>query len=247
VGPLFDRLVRDRQPFRIDDFEASADFPKDVMPEIGKGSGVIVPLLVGTAVAGVLACRSKKRSFFGEHDTHLMQRLADQASIALENARLHASLEAASLTDPLTGMPNRRHLTIHLEREVAAARRGRGLVVCVHDLDFLKRLNDSHGHLAGDDALRAFGKVLIDENRSMNLVARYGGDEFVSVLSESTLEGARIYVSRVEARVAKDPILSAAHVTASTGLAAFNRETMKTPEDLIKAADAELYRRKASR
>jgi diguanylate cyclase (GGDEF)-like protein len=167
--------------------------------------------------------------------------------VALENARLHASLQALSLTDALTGLPNRRHLNIHLEREVAAARRGRGLVICIHDLDYLKRYNDSAGHLAGDDALRAFGQILAEENRAMNLVARYGGDEFVSVLSESTTEGALIYVSRVEARVAKDPILAPAHITASTGLAAFDREKMRTPEDIIQTADAELYKKKATR
>jgi diguanylate cyclase (GGDEF)-like protein len=246
-GIILDRLTRDRTPFKVDDFANTPHLPKSMEPHLSGGSGVLVPLVVGQDVAGVLACRSNKPSFFADDETRVMLRLANQASVALENARLHSSLQALSLTDPLTGLPNRRHLNIHLEREVAAARRGRGLVICIHDLDFLKRYNDSAGHLAGDDALRAFGQILAEENRAMNLVARYGGDEFVSVLSESTHEGALIYVSRVDARMQRDPILSAAGITASTGLAAFNRETMKTPEDVIQSADADLYRKKEGR
>ena len=145
---------------------------------------------MGTGVAGVLSAGSVHQGFFHEDETHVLLRLASQASVALENARLHSSVQALSLTDALTGLPNRRHLNIHLEREVAAARRGRDLVICIHDLDNFKRYNDSAGHLAGDDALRAFGQILAEENRAMNMVARYGGDEFLSVLSESTVEGA---------------------------------------------------------
>jgi diguanylate cyclase (GGDEF)-like protein len=243
---LYERLVRRGQPLSVDDFSASPHLPRSMSGIVG-GSGVIVPLTVGTEVVGALACRSKRTSFFGDHETRVMTRLADQAVVALENARLHASLQAASLTDALTGLPNRRHLNMHLDREVAAGLRGRDLVVCMHDLDFLKRFNDSAGHLAGDDALRAFARILTDEARAMNLVARYGGDEFVSVLSDSSTEGALTYVNRLEARVAEDATLAPAHITASTGLAAFSRETMNTADDLIRAADAELLRRKKER
>jgi diguanylate cyclase (GGDEF)-like protein len=246
-GPAFEHLVGQRSPLRVDDFAVAPHFPANMKPYLHEGSGVIVPLVVDNQVAGGLACRSKRTSFFGDDAAQLMQRLADQASVALQNARLHTSLQETSLTDPLTGLPNRRHLNMHLEREVAAAFRGRTLVLCIHDLDFLKRYNDSHGHLAGDEALRAFARILSEENRAMNLVARYGGDEFVSVLSQSTMEGARIYVSRVDARVAKQKTLAGAQITASTGIAAFNLDTMKTPEDLIRAADAELYKRKDGR
>jgi diguanylate cyclase (GGDEF)-like protein len=247
-GTVYDQLVGKRAPLRVDDFTQTPNFPANMRPYLHEGSGMIVPLVVENQVAGGLASRSKRTSFFGDEATQLMLRLADQASVALQNARLHANVQSLSLMDALTGLPNRRHLVMHLEREVAAARRGsRDLVLCMHDLDFLKRYNDSAGHLAGDDALRAFGQILADENRAMNLVARYGGDEFVSVLSQSTVEGAHIYVSRVNARVAKHETLASAHITASTGLAAFDRETMKTPEDLIQAADAELYKRKQGR
>ena len=188
-GPLSDRLIRDRKPLNIRDLAASADVPLGLRNQLEAGSGIAIPLVVGTEVAGVLSAGSAQEGFFTSDETRLLIRLASQTSVALENARLHSSLQALSLTDALTGLPNRRQLDIHMEREVAAARRGRGLVVCIHDLDGFKRYNDSAGHVAGDDALRAFGQILVDESRAMNLVARYGGDEFVSVLSESTRGG----------------------------------------------------------
>jgi len=101
--------------------------------------------------------------------------------------------------------------------------------------------------LAGDDALKAFGQILAEENRAMNIVARFGGDESMSVLSESALDGALTYVTSVEKRLAEDPILGPARITASTGLAAFNPDTMNTVEDIIQAADTELYKKKGTR
>ena len=246
-GPLYERLIGERKLANIGDLAASPHVPDGLRIHLKSGSGIAIPLVIGAQVVGLLSAGSVAVDFFTEGETGVLLRLASQASVALENARLHASLQALSLTDALTGLPNRRHLNIHLEREVAAARRGRGLVVCIFDLDQFKDYNDSAGHLAGDDALRAFGQILVEENRAMNLVARFRGDEFMSVLSESTLEGALTYITRVEERMGGDPILGPARMTASTGLADFNPETMDTLEDIIQAADTELYRRKGAR
>ncbi len=245
--PIADRVIEDRLPVILDDLGSSALVPEHLRPHLKSGSGVGVPLIVGGRVAGVLTAGSRNARHFTDDDTAVLQRLAGQASVALENARLHASLQALTLTDPLTGLPNRRRLQIHLDKEVAAARRGRSLVVAVFDLDDFKHYNDTLGHLMGDDILRAFAQILDEENRAMNLVARYGGDEFVAILSDSHMDGAQLYVHRVTERVVTDAVLGEHGVTVSIGLAEFDRASMKTMEDIIQAADSDMYRRKNER
>lgn len=242
---LAHRVVQRMEPVVVDDISGSELIPDEIREHISGGSGVGLPLVVGDEVAGFLTAGSRAPRSFSESDVEVLRRLAGQASVALKNARLHANLQALSLTDALTGLPNRRHLEIHLQKEVAAARRGRSLVVVVFDLDDFKEYNDTLGHLVGDDILRAFARVLADENRAMNMVARYGGDEFVSVLSESYLDGAKLYARRVTDAIAADPLLEEHGLTVSIGLAEFDRASMKGADDVLQAADADMYRVKA--
>lgn len=244
---LASHLLDEKSSVVVDDLQHSDLIPVHLRSHLQAGSAMGVPLFVGGKLAGVLTAGSRNPRHFTGDDTAVLQRLASQASVALENARLHSNLQALSLTDPLTGLPNRRRLQIHLDKEVAAARRGRSLVVVVFDLDDFKSVNDTQGHLAGDDILRAFAQILDEENRAMNLVARYGGDEFVSILSDADLDGARLYIKRVRDRVASDPVMAALDVTVSVGLAEFDRASMKTMDDVISAADADMYRVKALR
>jgi diguanylate cyclase (GGDEF)-like protein len=198
-------------------------------------------------VEGVLTAGSRQPRRFSREDIAVLQRLASQVSVALGNARMHANLHALSLTDPLTGLPNRRRLQIHLDHEVAAARRGRPMALAVFDIDNFKHYNDTFGHIAGDEILKAVGSVLAQENRAMNVVARYGGDEFVSVLSESGLEGARHFVDRVQKRLAEEETLSKFGISMSVGCAEFDVDEMASVNDVLRAADADMYEDKARR
>jgi len=247
TGGLADQLIDAKKPVLVDDLAASPMVPDHLREYLEAGSGMGVPLVVGGATAGILTAGSRDPRNFTPDDTAVLQRLAAQASVALENARLHSNLQALSLTDPLTGLPNRRRLQMHLDKEVAAARRGRPLVVVVFDIDDFKAYNDTLGHVAGDDILRAFAQILDDTNRAMNLVVRYGGDEFISILSDSDRTGAQLYVDRLRERVAVDPIMSPLGISVSIGIAEFDSGSMRTMEDLIKVADAEMYRAKAER
>jgi diguanylate cyclase (GGDEF)-like protein len=239
--------VDERRAVTLDNIATSTLVPPAVREHLTGGSAVGVPMEIEGHVAGVLTAGSRQVRKFDELDTGVLQRLARQCAVALQNARLHASLHALAITDPLTQLPNRRRLQIHLEHEVAAARRGRALAIAVFDLDDFKHYNDTFGHVAGDEILKAFAEVLNTENRAMNLVARFGGDEFVSVLTDTNLEGIRAYVERVQASAATHETLDKFGIHVSAGIAEFDADNMATVNDLLRSADADMYRDKASR
>lgn len=147
-----------------------------------------------------------------------------------------------ALTDDLTGLPNRRSARWFLDKEFAAAERGRPVAVVLLDLDHFKRYNDRHGHPAGDAALRAMGRVLDRLTRRMNLSARYGGEEFVCVLSSAGADEALVFVRKLRAAL-RAAAIPAGPVTVSAGVAAYDPD-MRSPDDLLAAADRALYRAK---
>jgi len=240
-------VVQERRPLLIEDLPNSAFLPSAQKSVIPAGSALLVPLVLDNEVAGGLSAAKLQAASIGKGEVDLLVRLASQVSVALVNARLHEDIQALSLTDPLTGLPNRRHMDMHLQREVAAARRGRKVCVVLFDLDEFKTLNDRRGHVVGDQILRRFGHLLLGETRAMNLAARYGGDEFISILTELPREGAELHAHRVMARVQEDPELSKYGLTVSYGIGEFDSTTMFQVEDLVKAADAQLYKSKTAR
>jgi diguanylate cyclase (GGDEF)-like protein len=240
-------LVTDRRPVIVEDLSRSQLLPPELAEKTRAGSWLMVPLILDEEVAGGLSAGKVERGAVSTEDVELLIRLANQASVALVNARLHESIQALSLTDPLTDLPNRRHLDMHLKREVAAARRGRNVCVVLFDLDDFKVHNDRLGHVVGDQILRNFGRVLLSETRAMNLAARYGGDEFISVLTDIPRDGAETHAQRVASRVAAHPDLSRYGLSISYGIAEFDPVQMFEVEDLVQAADRDLYRAKHER
>ena len=243
-GSLFDDIVDGQKHRMIEDLAQSDVVPLHLRSTLTCGTVLAVPLHVSDRVAGFLSVGRDEVHPFTENCVGVLRRMASQASVALDNAELHAGLQALSLTDPLTGLPNRRHLQLHLEREVAAARRGRELCLILFDVDNFKHYNDTHGHVTGDNILKSFARVLGEENRKMNLVARYGGDEFVTVLSESDAQGAEHYIERIHMRVARDEVMEPHGVTVSSGFATFRSDEMVGIEELIQSADRNMYQNK---
>ena len=159
--------------------------------------------------------------------------------------RLHldrAQVEALALTDLLTHLPNRRHARVFLENEFAAAERGRPLAVVLFDLDSFKAYNDRYGHQAGDEALTIFAGILAQNTRRMNLSSRFGGEEFLSVLASTDVEGALVFAERVRATL-RTIKLPRGSLTVSAGVASFHK-TMRSPDELLAAADHALYQAK---
>lgn len=147
-----------------------------------------------------------------------------------------------AFTDLLTHLPNRRHARVFLENEFAAAQRGRLLSIVLFDLDFFKKYNDRYGHAAGDDALQVFAEVLAHTTRRMNLSARFGGEEFLTVLAGSDVEGALVFAERVRSTL-RSTTLERGSLTVSAGVATFH-PSMRSSDELLAAADHALYRAK---
>lgn len=161
------------------------------------------------------------------------------------SSRLRGSLDEArelAFSDPGTGLPNRRHAMLHLQRAFAAADRGDKLSVVLFDLDRFKRINDRFGHQTGDEVLQAFADLLADNTREMNLSGRFGGEEFLSVLDGVDQKGAVVFAERIRERLAGMEFPWGG-VTVSAGICEYEAG-MASPDILVAAADQALYRAK---
>jgi diguanylate cyclase (GGDEF)-like protein len=189
-----------------------------------------------------------RRGFRKETRT-LAEWLASQAGIALENARLHERVQRQATTDELTGLVNRRRFLEALEAELERARLFETpLTLVLADLDDFKRVNDAHGHLAGDDALRTFGDLLQAHLRKVDVAGRLGGEEFAVLLPETDLEEATLVADRMRGALSEAPLRLSGGVrislTASFGIAELAPD--QSAQQLMSRADAALYGAKAA-
>jgi two-component system, cell cycle response regulator len=169
---------------------------------------------------------------------------------ALETSQAdNRRLEELATTDPLTRVLNRRALAERLGVEMDRARRfSAQLSVLLVDVDYFKQVNDSAGHLAGDEVLRQIAGLLAEAVRSVDIVARYGGEEFVLILPETGPEGAKVFGERVCDRIAAHEFEALGRnirLTVSVGLATFPTPQTASADDFLARADEALYRAKA--
>jgi diguanylate cyclase (GGDEF)-like protein len=210
------------------------------------GKPLAIPLGLDGRESGVLFLTPKEADFSDEA-RELAHWLGSQASIALENARLHRLVERQANTDGLTELPNRRHFEEALDVEISRAERFSGsLALILADLDDFKQVNDRYGHQAGDDVLQTFADILRTTVREIDLPARYGGEEFAVLLPQTDLDGAHQLAERLRRALAARPMSThpggLVAVTASFGVAAF--PDAPTPAALFASADEALYQAK---
>jgi diguanylate cyclase (GGDEF)-like protein len=196
---------------------------------------------------GAMAIVRRGKDFdAGQRD--VLRYLIGQAGVSIENVELHELVAEQAVTDELTRLPNNRGFRRWIETEASRAERfDHELSLLMLDIDDFKRINDTYGHLQGDEVLRVVGSVLRDESRGIDEAARYGGEEFAIGLPETGLEGAVEFADRVRERIAgtEVPKLDGAgsiRVTASVGAATAAAKI--DPTTLIDAADQALYRAK---
>jgi len=160
---------------------------------------------------------------------------------ALHNAFVFQKLQQQSITDGLTGIKTRRFFWEALSSEwKRASRSGRPFSVVLMDLDKFKEVNDTLGHLEGDLVLARVGRLLEQKCRQSNVVARYGGDEFIILMPETGMEQAQILAERLRLWISTDPMLNEHQITGSFGVASFPVHGFSS-EDIIRVADAGMY------
>lgn len=203
-----------------------------------------VPLISESRVAGVVVLTSRTPGAFGEREAGIAFTFAGQAGVAIEHARLFAEVQRLAVTDELTGVRNRRDVVATAERELRRAQRfGRPLAAIMLDIDEFKQVNDTHGHAVGDEVLRDVADRLRQALREVDVLGRYGGEEFIILLPETDLRGADDMAERLRRAVAAAPIVTSAgpiSVTISLGVTAVSPEVADFAA-LLQRIDTFLY------
>ena len=213
-----------------------------------QGSIIGIPLKINQNVVGVMNLSRTSEGPFSPSELRLLGLLADQAAVAISNASLHQLVSRQAYSDTVTGLPNRRALDERLEREVLAARRtGYPFTVVMMDLDGFKNVNDTYGHIVGDQVLRAVFNYMATSVRASDFLARYGGDEMTLILVQTDLIAARLVTEKLLERIRqfRFPATGGGTITlgVSGGIAMYPIHAM-SGADLLRAADEALYRAK---
>jgi diguanylate cyclase (GGDEF)-like protein len=204
------------------------------------------PLISRGRIIGVVEIINKLEGDFSQGDLEMLLTLVEPCAIALENAILFQKTEQLTITDDLTRLFNSRYLNLYLSREIKRCKRhGIPLSLIFLDLDGFKGVNDRFGHQAGSLTLTEVGGILTQAVRESDILARYGGDEFVVVLPETPPSGAMVIAERIRKAIESHTFLEpqglAARISASFGLASYPDHAL-TPEGLIQKADQAMYR-----
>ena len=243
--PNLDQIARTREPYFVAD---TRSYPGWLRIE-GLGhvrSWVGAPISIRGNLLGFLSLDKAESGFYSAEMAERLGAFAIQAAIAFENARLYAEQQRLAMTDSLTGLFNRRYCLELAEREYQRARRHKTpLCILMVDIDHFKQVNDRIGHATGDSALHKVARELAASVRAIDIVARYGGDEFLVLLPDCGERDAHRIASRMNERVSIQTVKTEQgeiQLSVSVGVASIALVGEETLDQLIARADAEMYR-----
>lgn len=230
-------------------FEATRNEPTIVRDAVG-GSRLVVPLIIRNEPIGILVAENPEGTLeFVENALELVSVMGSQVAVAMANARLFEETQKLATTDSLTGLHNRRQLFELGGRSMAAAQRyGRPLTALMLDIDHFKQVNDTYGHSVGDEVLREVTRRCRRSVREVDILGRYGGEEFAAILPETPRTGAMGVAERLREAVGSAPIYTSAGpipIKISIGVAALD-EDVADLKALFEIADNGLYEAKRS-
>jgi diguanylate cyclase (GGDEF)-like protein len=246
-------VAREGVPIIIPDISKDPKFKKkaDTLLHPKPKSLICIPIKIKDKVIGVLEVVNKiTGDTFTNSDLDLLLKLVNHAAMAIERASLYQKMEELTITDDLTSLFNTRYLNHAIEMEIdRSSRYGFALTLIFMDVDFFKKINDKHGHLVGGKLLSEIAQLLTRNVRTIDIVARYGGDEFVLVLPQTSMSFGFQVAERLRKKIENHVFLKnkgfSFKITASFGVAAYP-ENAKSKEELLHIADKAMYRGKFS-
>ena len=240
-GPVLD-IVKNKKVLYINDTTKykgwiyTANMPR---------SYIGIPFVVGDKVVAIMNIHGDEPNKFTVYDVNLAKAIMEMGSAILERVLYLEQLGVYSSIDEMTALFNKREFMQRVKEEVNRAQRyGRKLSILIFDLDNFKEWNDTFGHLAGDNLLRGIGEIIKNSIRSTDLAFRFGGDEFIVLFPETSIDGASLTAQKILENISKHFGSEKVKLSASAGIAEY--KPGETPEELINRADRALYAAKNS-
>ena len=246
------RAARARKPIIVGEVPPGAKFADFLLNNESVRSLAAIPIMVKERFLGVINLVSNRHRDFSEQEVRLLETIASQVGVAVENAQLYEQALELAFTDGLTGLYNRRYMIDQIERELSRSHRsGNPLTLVMIDLDGLKRINDRYGHHRGDSVLSGIGEIIKANTRSSDIAARWGGDEFMLLTPETASSGAHKIADRIRAQVERfQPVMDGnqVQVSISVGIASCSAEprsgSLAMMTELLQRADEAMYEAK---
>ncbi|ACH38221.1 sensor diguanylate cyclase, GAF domain-containing [Citrifermentans bemidjiense Bem] len=245
-GGLTEQVLSAGEIFLIEDTEKTPFFKNPIALNEGIRSLVCVPLIFQSRIVGILYLDDFKPREFDREKMNMLSILASFAAMAIHNATLHKRTKLLAITDSLTGLHNHRYFKQYFRQEMGRAKRyHKPFSIIMMDVDDFKSYNDSYGHATGDRLLALMGEIILETIRGVDVAFRYGGEEFIVLLPETTLDKAILAAERlresVQAGTASRPVDGSGRgVTVSIGVASYPDNADKMDE-LFNIVDSLLY------
>jgi diguanylate cyclase (GGDEF)-like protein/PAS domain S-box-containing protein len=245
-GSIAERAILEGQSLLVNDLASDGRFKDLKQPSYLGNSFMIVPIKSDQDVMGVINVADKRSDSngignFDKNDLKILNTIATDVAIAIENVSFYKELHYLTITDELTHMHNYRYFVNSLEYELKRLKRFQGdLCLLMMDIDGFKSYNDQLGHLAGDELLRKVGEMIQSKLREVDVLCRYGGDEFVAILPETNKEGAVVVTEKIRKFIEDAQFPKS--ITLSIGVAQYRNKM--TRHELTFNADKALYQAK---
>ena len=235
------------EPYNVRTSRIAVISDKKIKDRVSEYSNIFIPILIDNSICGVIGISGVSEDLKDDSED-ILHLISNRVAHVLANATLHRDTKLLALTDGLTGLLNHRAFHERLNQEYERFRRyGSHLSLIMADCDDLKRFNDTYGHPVGDEVLRIVGEILRETSRETDVLARYGGDEFVILLPQTNAQNAINMGERIRIRIENnvfDINDNRFNSSITLGIATIPQRGIDSPQNFLESADSALYQAK---